>query len=387
MALVCEIIEQDNQLVHKYFDFLSISDCSVFITSHLYLSDISKQTVSTNLEYRWPKIITDVPPGDCLKLIRSLLDKIEADDHDATTLARLMFCIFHPFRNLLEIKTKLTNSGVKYQERQQQVNAVRQMRLEIEMLREAHEMGERAKSQTTKTPKLEELETDSAKIEQIIKKEAEQPKISSPVAKRARIEEVTNENSDFARQIQPLSDQTCEGDNSVSLPTSTSTAAQSLVGDQERSCNYRSLLHSIHSYTVVLKKLLFQNPSIEHSRRTERARNLQQDEKTTLSERTIVYAIQKGIQDFPTKIKPEPLKRSVTFRLSEYFQFWQYKLLDIGFSEDHELVLQVENHATDPDRQVTILPLNPGISYPIKRCNLLEIPGHSARYCWEMTAY
>ncbi|EGT57761.1 hypothetical protein CAEBREN_22795 [Caenorhabditis brenneri] len=201
MALVCEIIEQDNQLVHKYFDFLSISDCSVFITSHLYLSDISKQTVSTNLEYRWPKIITDVPPGDCLKL--------------------------------------------KYQDRQQQVNAVRQMRLEIEMLREAHEMGERAKVEEDKNEK------------QIIKKEAEQPEISSPVAKRARIEEVTNENSDFARQIQPLSDQTCEGDNSVSLPTSTSTAAQSLVGDQERSCNYRSLLHSIHSYTVVLKNYCF----------------------------------------------------------------------------------------------------------------------------------
>ncbi|CAL2052620.1 unnamed protein product [Caenorhabditis brenneri] len=175
-------------------------------------------------------------------------------------------------------------------------------------------------SQTTKTLKLEELETDPAKID------------------------------DFALQVQPLSDQTFEGDNSVSLPTSTSTTAQSLVGDQERSYNYRSLLHNIHSYTVVLKNDCFK--TLQSNIREE----LNEPEifNKTLSERTIVHAIQKGIQDFPTKIKPEPLERFVTFRLPEYFQFRQYKLLDIGFSGDHELVLQVENLITDPDRQVAL---------------------------------
>ncbi|CAL2052615.1 unnamed protein product [Caenorhabditis brenneri] len=426
----------------------TVSDC----TEILQRADIGAKFMSKYPAYKTSK-------QSMSHRIRCLLDKIEADDHDATTLARLMFCLFHPLQNLQKIKTKLTNSGVlfvcpdtdkiqyykdenveliksggeidqwlqrnrKYQERLQQVNAGIQMRLEQDMLREAHEMGERAKaeedkmreielkqmkkeeverfqkenireqielkteneglgdqnggvggpvlqelenvdiqSQTTKTPKLEELETDPAKIEQIIKKEAEQPEISSPAAKRARIEEVTNENSDFALSIQPMRDQELEGDDSVSLPISTSSPAQSngrisqentpapsIIGSQENKFDYCFLLRSILNYSRVMNSNCFEGLQ------SEILEELNEPDVVSkqISEQKVADAIREGIKATTTRLKAEPLHPSISISLPEFFRFWQLKLFEMEFDKENELVKEISSLIQNPNLQVAV---------------------------------
>ncbi|EGT36982.1 hypothetical protein CAEBREN_25964 [Caenorhabditis brenneri] len=426
----------------------TVSNC----TEILQLTDIGRKFMSEHPLYRNSK-------GLMSQRIRSLLDKIEADDHDATTLAKLMFCFFHPLQNLQEIKTKLSNSGVlvvcptkyqikyykdknvelikpggefeqwlqkerNYQERLQRVIAGRQMRLEIEMLKEAHEMGERAKAEEdkqrkiqqkqmkkeeverfqneniqrqievkreneglvdqnggvgrfvfqevenakndllpTKTPKPYESETVPERIEQIIKEEDEQAEIPPLAAKRARIEEVTYENSDFALSIQPMRDQELEGDDSVSLPTSASSPAQSnekisqedtpapsIIGSQENKLDYRFLLRSILNYSRVMNSNCFEGLQ------SEILEELNEPDVVSkqVSEHKVAEAIREGIKATTTRLKAEPLHPSISISLPEFFRFWQLKLFEMEFEKENELVKEISSLIQNPNLQVAV---------------------------------